>query len=639
MTTKHKRPANHLLLDPSRTTMVRRAFVADMRRRLAMLKSAIWDLVVVQDAFGHRERKPMTFNAWTPEAREAALVSRRRRLARRGQIMLHRGMSQEEYAEFKRTGVVKASKYNNVSEDSETSRFYAKQHDDPGVLIRFYAPKTHVREDKLYKGDYRVTKDFKVRRHIVLDRHVGNISVPTLNTRFKFLTDDKKLEAFNRWFEQQVKQGLLEVDHQGKPWTSRYVDSAWRKGRMRAYFDAHKEDLSKPADWLAGSREQFLRSAFDAPETVSKLRLLGTRNFELLKGITADMSAKLNRVLASGIAAGRAPRDIAREIVKEVDGIGKKRASLIAQTEIIHSHAEGQLDAFEDLGVEELEITAEWGTAGDTRVCPRCNALGGMRFTVKSARGLIPLHPRCRCSWRPVTGKSPSKLSKAQMKALGEPSPTAPTQAPSKPPTVPKQPKTAKEVYAANQQKFADEYNLSLNGGDLPVARAKDVVMHIDKQLAHMKQRSKLVAEYMEEGEPVDLMLSDAKKLRDGSAGLWNKNKGIELAAASSYPATDVRPQVGGYNVSYDLGSVFRHEYGHSLWQFGLSKDDRNDFNKNFKDMLGEGKHEVSTYAATNIRELWAEAFAVLTSPQYLKGMLPKALEAWLVDKLLWKFR
>jgi hypothetical protein len=61
----------------------------------------------------------------------------------------------------------------------------------------------------------------------------------------------------------------------------------------------------------------------------------------------------------------------------------------------IHAHAEGQLDAFDRLGIKDLGIQAEWSTAGDERVCPLCQGYEGKIMPISEARGMIPLHPNC----------------------------------------------------------------------------------------------------------------------------------------------------------------------------------------------------------------------------------------------------
>lgn len=233
----------------------------------------------------------------------------------------------------------------------------------------------------------------------------GWVTKETTNARFRFLLDDQKLEAFNLWLVEQINTKVLNVDREleRRPWVAPYIESAYRKGIIRGYTAIRgTEKFTKSPLHYAGGQEAFVRSAFSQPERVSKIRLLSTRTFESLKGITADMGAKLNRVLADGMAQGKGARTIARSIAKEVEGITRKRAMVLARTEIVHAHAEGQLDSLEDLGVEDVVVMAEWQTAGDDRVCPQCAALQGRVFTIAEARGMLPLHPQCRCAWVPV---------------------------------------------------------------------------------------------------------------------------------------------------------------------------------------------------------------------------------------------
>ncbi len=220
--------------------------------------------------------------------------------------------------------------------------------------------------------------------------------------RFRFQTDAQKLESFRQWLQGQVDQKILTTDALGAPWTGKFVDSAYRKGRIRAFIDARGLAAQESLDFFEGTKEEFLRAAFAQPETIAKVRMLATRSFEELRGVTAAMGQQLNRELSNGLVQGQSPRTIARNMTRRIDGLSKKRAEVIARTEIIHAHAEGQLDSFVDLGVKEVGIKAEWITAGDSRVCPRCAANEGEVFTVKEARGLIPLHPNCRCAWIPA---------------------------------------------------------------------------------------------------------------------------------------------------------------------------------------------------------------------------------------------
>jgi SPP1 gp7 family putative phage head morphogenesis protein len=224
--------------------------------------------------------------------------------------------------------------------------------------------------------------------------------------KFRFETDASKLSSFVSWFQDQLDTGVLTVDenYQNIPWTEVYVDSAYRKGVVRAYMDTrsgYASSGSKEKLMALGAKQEFLLTAFAAPVTLSKISLLGTRSFESLKGITGTMSSDMARILANGMSHGYGPLKIAKQLTDQIGELTRRRALMIARTEIIHAHAEGQLDAFERMGVNELGLLAEWRAAAGA--CPLCADMAGRTFTVAEARGLIPLHPNCRCTWAPYS--------------------------------------------------------------------------------------------------------------------------------------------------------------------------------------------------------------------------------------------
>ena len=172
---------------------------------------------------------------------------------------------------------------------------------------------------------------------------------PVVNTRWAFQSDDEKLRSFQEWFQQQVDDGILELEDgvdPAKPWTSKYVHSAYRKARIRAFNDLNAESLAPSLDFFAGSQAQFLESSFAAPVATAKLRTLGIRAFAQLKGISAIMSQQLSITLSDGLAQGHSRRKISKAITDKIGSISKVRAERISRTEIIHAYAEGSLDTF-----------------------------------------------------------------------------------------------------------------------------------------------------------------------------------------------------------------------------------------------------------------------------------------------------
>lgn len=186
---------------------------------------------------------------------------------------------------------------------------------------------------------------------------------------WRFRTDEQKLKEFNSWFSSQVDKRILSVDVKGDPWTAKYTESAYKKGALRAYTDVRKEALAEKVDFYEGTKEEFLRSAFGGPEATQKIRLLYTRTFEELRGVSSAMAQQMSRILADGLSHGLGPYAIARNMFDSIDSLTRARANTIARTETIRAHAEGQLDAFEELGIEEVGVMAEWSTAGDDLVC------------------------------------------------------------------------------------------------------------------------------------------------------------------------------------------------------------------------------------------------------------------------------
>lgn len=219
----------------------------------------------------------------------------------------------------------------------------------------------------------------------------------TANNRWAFETNEQKLRSFRSWLRYQTAQGILETDARDptRPWTAEYIFAGYKKGAERAFTDTTKGRGS------ATDKEALFNSLTVGTVSQERLRLLYARSFEDLKGINYKMSIQISKILASGLVLGLNPNEVARQLTEEV-GLSKGRAVTLARTELIAAYSEAQLDSFEKLGVDEVGAQVEWSTAGDHRVCPRCARLEGAIFTIREARGKIPLHPRCRCSWNPI---------------------------------------------------------------------------------------------------------------------------------------------------------------------------------------------------------------------------------------------
>lgn len=150
---------------------------------------------------------------------------------------------------------------------------------------------------------------------------------------------------------------------------------------------------------------------------------------ELVTLVGKETKAGLREIVSFGVREGRTLRQIAKDI--EVTGIGlnkrqtkalykyrnlleaqkvpkkiikdkfnkyydrlqRDRSKLIARTEVSRSANEGYLDSLEGTRYEEVELSM----AADA--CPACLDLAGETFKRSEARGMLPIHPNCRCHW------------------------------------------------------------------------------------------------------------------------------------------------------------------------------------------------------------------------------------------------
>lgn len=229
--------------------------------------------------------------------------------------------------------------------------------------------------------------------------------------RWRFMASKGVLDMFLNWLQGQFKE-LIAPEGEGGSFLAGYIEEGFRRGMERAFDDTRRsqrvlEEIKKSAeefakkDFYAGSKREFLRSSFGRRIAKSKVSILAERTLTDLKGITESSARRMQHILLDGLVEGQHPRKIARDMSKALD-IDRKRAETIARTEIIRTHAEGQLQALEDMGVDEIGVMVEWATAGDNRVCPLCEELEGVVLKVKEAHNLLPRHPNCRCAYIPA---------------------------------------------------------------------------------------------------------------------------------------------------------------------------------------------------------------------------------------------
>lgn len=113
--------------------------------------------------------------------------------------------------------------------------------------------------------------------------------------------------------------------------------------------------------------------------------------------VGAGVAEDVQNVLVAGLAAGRNPREIARNL-RSAFGTGLNRALIISRTETLTAYREGTRRTYRT-NTDIMEGWV-WHSALGPRTCPACWAMHGTKHSVDER---LDGHPNCRCAMVPLT--------------------------------------------------------------------------------------------------------------------------------------------------------------------------------------------------------------------------------------------
>jgi SPP1 gp7 family putative phage head morphogenesis protein len=272
--------------------------------------------------------------------------------------------------------------------------------------------------------------------HLKRDAPGGALTPNAEGDRFEFVTEQSRRDEFRRWLDRQIDQALLDPTtraevRNGSHWTAPYVRDGYIKGWQQG--EGRLMEAGVSTEQTAG-----VQAILQLPAAEQQLAELYSRTFENLDGISEDMARQIRQELAQGLAEGVNPREMARRMADEIETVSNTRLKTLARTEVINSHSTATLDRFERAG-QTLVVHGEWATAGDTRVCPICQALEGQVMTVQEMRAGTfrfdasgdnvsdalagtyrrkpPAHPNGRCTIIPVSQSANAIVANSQLAA------------------------------------------------------------------------------------------------------------------------------------------------------------------------------------------------------------------------------
>ena len=247
----------------------------------------------------------------------------------------------------------------------------------------------------------------------------------------------KRTEVFLTYLERRLQDYILdhflttreitEIFASGsmreENWSDEYIDSAFRDGVFSAAIGLQGAGMSLETNSLSGKLKDLInepiRLGMLAPHAVDLLRSLrtGTRNeiVNLTTNFRTDVSQIVSRGLQQGLTNSQITGNIEYLISHKgkhtdiVDTLGRKYstrdiATSLARTEVVRAYNQSLLDTYETFGITQVSGVAEFRltTAGDKKVCPVCRSLEGTVYSIAEAKGILPVHRNCRCTFQPV---------------------------------------------------------------------------------------------------------------------------------------------------------------------------------------------------------------------------------------------
>lgn len=262
-----------------------------------------------------------------------------------------------------------------------------------------------------------------------LNRKRRYVGLPPRKYEFKRLPE--KVDEFMEWVSAQMDIGVLSTANGSAvatsgadAWSSLYIESAYKKGLIKARSDLKKAQSKLPKNQrsklppgLVATDDLSIGAAFNSAIHADRVGLLYTRTFEGMRGINEAAKTQMRQVLSKGLVEGRNPRSIARDLNNRVDKIGITRSKLISRTEVIYAHNSAALNTYDEASnVLGQDVLVEWDTAEDDRVRPAHEARHGEVLSRGQAEQLLG-EPNCRCAVLPYleNDRKPPKKIPASM--------------------------------------------------------------------------------------------------------------------------------------------------------------------------------------------------------------------------------
>jgi hypothetical protein len=188
---------------------------------------------------------------------------------------------------------------------------------------------------------------------------------------------------------------------------SKTIEDSYSKGVKKAVRTLKAKELinlSSP-EFARGVESAYIRT-LTQNSNIEQLIKFNSRSLNTINQTVVD---RVSTSVYEGIRSDYNQLQMFHIMRSAIQKVAVNRARTTVRTEIVRAQACGLLDSFAQMGVDTVMIDVEkppkltTNSKGQSvNECPLCKPLENRVFTLQEAYGLIPVHPNCRCSVRPI---------------------------------------------------------------------------------------------------------------------------------------------------------------------------------------------------------------------------------------------
>lgn len=220
----------------------------------------------------------------------------------------------------------------------------------------------------------------------------------------------QRVVEFNRFVDALLQQEFGRTESDRERGVRAMATMAYMRGVAQA--NTEVEEMMPPP-------QQAVMQADHNDAIGALILLLSTGLMGVRLGLINQLIDRYQRANSAGEAKA-AIRD-------RIQKAGRTPTDGLAADGVVRAYNEALLNTYENAGDQFVGVIDErvfFQTSEDRKVCNRCydasqrtdNGYGPGVYTIAQARGLIPLHSRCRCRWRRLP---PGVLSSLGMQPAG----------------------------------------------------------------------------------------------------------------------------------------------------------------------------------------------------------------------------